>query len=143
MHFVTALEHGKIHCKEYSNKLSTEDASMQPMENEETDSDVDDWYDKQCNQLAPQTIHVSEEYFVICRYEGEFFPGPVTIVYPENKGARIKVFEKCAGKWRWPKCIDEVDYLQKDIIQHIQFPQPVNNRGTYRIVELEGMWGTD
>ena len=138
MHYVRALEHGQIQCMEYLHKQSNDNASKQCMEiDSESDSDSDDWYDNRCKELAPQTIHVCEDDFVICRYEGELFSGQVTIVHPENQGARIKVFEKCTGGWRWPKRTDEVDYLPEDIIQHINFPQPVNNRGTYRIIELE------
>ena len=141
MHYVTALQDGKIICKEYTRQECNDDVSQQDSKTDESDSDK--WYDDRCQQLAPHPVHINVEDFVICKYEGEVFPGQVTAVHPEGKGARIKVFEKCAGGWRWPKHVDEIDYLQKDIIQHIKFPQPINNRGTYRIIELESRWGTD
>ena len=134
------LDHDKTSVLVFLHKLLVELTADEPIKN---DSDSDDWYDNRCKELAPQTIHVSEDDFVICRYEGDLFPGQVTIVHPEKQGVRIKVFEKCTGGWRWPKQTDEVDYLPEDIIQHIYFPQPVNNRGTYRIIELESKWGTD
>ena len=61
-----------------------------------------------------------------------------TCVHPEEKGARIKVFDKCAGGWRWPKQTDEIDYVQEDIIhimQKIQFPQLLTT------VAPTGSWG--
>ncbi|CAB3984000.1 Hypothetical predicted protein [Paramuricea clavata] len=143
MHYVTALQDGKIICKEYTRQECNDDVSQQDSETDESDSDLDKWYDDRCQQVALHPVHINVEDFVICKYEGAVFPGQVTAVYPEGKGARIKVFEKCAGGWRWPKHVDEIDYLKKDIIQHIKFPQPINNHGTYRIIELESRWGTD
>lgn len=49
--------------------------------------------------------------------------------------------EKCTGGWIWPKENDEIDYLKQDIIQKIAYPTPINNRGTYRVPELEKRWG--
>ena len=99
MYFVTALDHSKIHCKEYSCKPRKDNASEQHMEIERSDSDLGEWYDDRWQQLC-QAIHINVEDFVMCRYEGEFFVGKVTAVHPEGKGAQIKVFEKCAGGWR-------------------------------------------
>ena len=102
-----------------------------------------------CEKLVPPT-EINEEDFIIYRYEGEIFPGQVTGVHPKGKGARIKVFDKyctCAGGWRWPKQTDEIDYVQGDIIHiiaedSVSTATGINNRGTYRIVELEERCGT-
>ena len=49
-----------------------------------------------------------------------------------SQGARVKYFDKCFGGWKWPKQIDEIDYLPKDIKKKIQFPEPINNCGNWR-----------
>ena len=57
-------------------------------------------------------------------------PGLVTHVHPKGNGVQVMAMEKCAGGWHWPKNKDEIDYLDDDIIQKIEFPVPISNRGT-------------
>ena len=141
-HFVS-VEGSGIRCKDYSNQLDADEAfplmSSSWLSNSANDSELNDWYDKECQKLAPQ--QVSEGDYVICKYEGELFPGIVTVAIPDVNGATVKAMQKCAGGWKWPEKDDKIDYLEKDIIQKIDFPVPVNNRGTYRVKELEKQWG--
>ena len=51
----------------------------------------------------------------------------MTKVY--SQGARVKAFEKCGCGWRWPKQVDEYDYLPQDIVQKIEFPEPFPEPG--------------
>ena len=142
IHHVAALSDGKIQCKEYSCKEVNGDASEED-ESDELSSDLDEWYDGRCTQLAAEaTSIIRVDDFVVCMYEGELFPGQVTNVLAEGKGASIKVLGKCAGGWRWPNHKDEIEYPSSDSIQHINHPEPINNRGTYRIAELEDRWGS-
>ena len=131
-----SLANGKIKCKEFTNKV---DIQGEAGASEPDGSDLDEWYDKECGKHAPQVCNeINEEDFVICRYEVELFPGQVTKVY--SQGARVKAVETCAGGWRWPKQVDEIDYLAQDIVQKIEFPEPINNRGTFKVKELESRW---
>lgn len=141
MHFVRVLPNGAIKCKEFTNKIEIEETSFESLdlevESSASESDTDEWYDEQCEKLAPPAkVNLGD--FVICQYEGELFPGQVTKVHSE--GARVKVLQKCAGGWRWPVHEDEIDYLPKDILRKITFPVPINNRGTFRVEELEKRW---
>ena len=139
MHYVTVLANGKIKCKEFTNKVDIQGEAGASGMTEPDGSDLDEWYDKECEKHAPQVSNeINEEDFVICRYEGELFPGQVTKVY--SMGARVKAMEKCAGGWRWPKQVDEIDYLAQDIVQKIEFPEPINNWGTFKVKELESRW---
>ena len=139
MHFVTVLANGKIKCKEFSNKVDVQQEGGASGMTDSDSSDVDEWYDKECDKRVPQaTNNIDVEDFVICQYEGELFPGQVTKVY--SQGARVKVLVKCAGGWRWPKQVDEIDYLAQDIVQKIKYPEPVNNRGTFKVKELKSRW---
>lgn len=139
MHSVSVLANGEIKCKEFTNKVDVQGEAGASGMTESDGSDLDEWYDKECEKSAPQaTNEIDEEDFVICRYEGELFPGQVTKVY--SQGARVKALEKCAGGWRWPKQVDEIDYLAQDIVQKIEFPEPINNRGTFKVKELESRW---
>ena len=88
MHFVAALQDGKINCEEYSYKECNDHVSQQ--DDEDDESDLDEWYVNRCQQLVSRTVRVNVEDFVVCRYEGEIFPGQVTAVHPEEQGARIK-----------------------------------------------------
>ena len=98
----------------------------------------DEWYQEECSKKAPPAaINIGE--YVLCQYEGELFPGRVSAVHPEGKGAQVMAMEKCTGGWRWPKENDEIDYLEQDIIQKIAYPTPINNN--YRVPELEKRWG--
>ena len=144
MHFVSVLANGSIKCKEFSSKVDISEESKPDDEvsetREETDeSELEEWYEDACKKHAPPaTVDITEGDFVICQYEGELFPGQVTKVYSE--GARVKAFQKCAGGWRWPRKPDEIDYLPQDIIQKIPHPEPINNRGTFKIEALQSRW---
>ncbi len=141
MHFVSVLSNGSIKCKEFSSKVEfqeeTDADEMSEISDETDESELEEWYENTCRKHAPPAA-VGIGDFVICQYEGELFPGQVTKVY--SKGARVKAFEKCAGGWRWPKHPDEIDYLPQDIIKKIPFPVPINNRGTFKIKELQSRW---
>ena len=104
------------------------------------ESEANEWYNSKCKRLAPHT-NVTVGDFIICRYEGELFPGRVTSIHPDGKGAQVMAMQKCAGGWRWPKKKDEIDYLEEDIIDKIKYPVPVNNRRTYKVPELEKKLG--
>lgn len=55
-------------------------ASQSPQNDEPNESDLDEWYDNQCQQVASRTVPVNVEHFVTCRYKGEMSPGQVTVV---------------------------------------------------------------
>ena len=142
MHSVSVLANGSIKCKEFSSKVEVQgetdpDDEISEISDETDDSELEEWYESACKKHAPPAaVDIGD--FVICQYEGELFPGQVTKVYSE--GARIKVFQKCAGGWRWPTKPDEIDYLPQDIIQKIPFPEPINNRGTFKIEAMNSRW---
>ncbi len=109
------------------------------LSNSASDSELNEWYDRECQKFAPEQIWEGD--YVNCKYEGELFPGVVTVAIPGGNGATVQAMQKCADGWKWPEKDDEIDYLEQDIIRKIDFPVPVNNRGTYRVKELEDQWG--
>ena len=87
-----------------------------------------------------QTVTVGQ--FVMVDYEGSKFPGQVTSL--EKDGAVVSVLAKSKAEgWRWPKSKDELLYFWRDIIQIIpaENVKPINSRGFYRILDMEGIWG--
>ena len=141
-HFVSVLQNGQFLCKDYS-KQGDEDELAQPLQPSEDDlneSEANNWYNSKCERLAPHT-NVTVGDFIICQYEEELFPGRITSIHPDGKGAHVMGMQKWAVGWRWPKKRDEIDYLEEDIIDKTEYPAPVNNRGTYKVPELEKKWG--
>ena len=61
-------------------------------------------------------------------YDESYFPGMVTKVNIDG-GAKVSVFHKAPGGWKWPRVPDEIDYLKKDIVRTIPSPFPINRRG--------------
>ena len=83
----------KIKCKESSNKDDVQGEAGAGVMTEHDGSDIDEWYDKECEKLRPQvTNETDEEDLVICGYEGELFPSQVTKVYSQGF---FRVFSGC------------------------------------------------
>jgi len=141
-HFVAVQDDGTLLCKDYSNQNDESELCEVTSSsiNDCSERSDDEWYQEECSKIAPPAaINIGE--YVLCQYEGELFPGCVSAVHPDGKGARVMAMEKCTGGWRWPKENDEINYLEQDIIQKIAYPTPLNNRGTYRVPELEKKMG--
>ena len=43
--------------------------------------------------------------------------------------------------WKWPEHDDIEPYPITDILQIIKPPSPFNNRGHYRVPEVDSYWG--
>ena len=78
--------------------------------------------------------------YVIVDYEGSFFPGMVT----EIKDANVKVscMVPAPSKmrktfWKWPEIEDTCWYTIDKVIEKIQTPVLVGNRGKYQVDEAE------
>ena len=81
--------------------------------------------------------------YVIVDYEGSFFPGMVT----EIKDANVKVscMVPALSKmrktfWKWPEIEDTCWYTIDKMIEKIQTPVLVGNRGKYQVDEAEKFW---
>ena len=81
--------------------------------------------------------------YVIVDYEGSFFPGMVT----EIKDANVKVscMVPAPSKmrktfWKWPEIEDTCWYTIDKVIEKIQTPVLVGNRGKYQVDEAEKFW---
>ena len=76
--------------------------------------------------------------FVIVEYEEELFPGRVDASF--NGEAEVSVMVKSGNFWRWPRVKDQIHYRWPSVQQKIMPPEPVNNRGCFRVPELESHW---
>lgn len=75
--------------------------------------------------------------FVIVNYEEEFFPGQVIKI---NKGQYyVKAMGMSGYNWKWPVVEDICWYDQCDVIQAINAPQKINERGTFRVPEIDAL----
>ena len=98
-HFVS-VEGSGIWCKDYSCQLDAEEEALSLMSgsclsNSANDSELNEWYDKECQKFAPNQMKEGD--YIICRYEGELFPGVMTVAIPGGNGATVKAMQKC----RW------------------------------------------
>lgn len=76
--------------------------------------------------------------FVIFLYEGEQFPGKVTLVKEDE--CEISSMQKSGQNWKWPNKVDVLFYSKKDIEKKIEPPNQLK-RGVFEIQELKDRWG--
>ncbi|XP_072398607.1 uncharacterized protein [Diabrotica undecimpunctata] len=74
--------------------------------------------------------------YVIVRYEGEKFPGKVKKISNYNGFFVSAMVESGLNYWKWPSEPDELWYSAEDIVEKINIPTPINNRGIYSIPEI-------
>lgn len=130
MHYVgVTSETYAIETRNYSNQV-------EELNSVEPESD-DEWYDKTCDKISGADLKVG--CYVLVEYEAELFPGVITCIM--DKWITVKAMEKCKGGWRWPEKDDVIDYERDKVVRMINFPVPINNRGTFRVPELEEKWG--
>ena len=78
--------------------------------------------------------------FVIVQFAGQKFPG--RIVSLDDESALVSMLQKCKNVcWAWPTFKDEIDYEWNDVLKCNITAIPLNNRGAFRIPDLEEEWG--
>ncbi|KAG6448525.1 hypothetical protein O3G_MSEX005530 [Manduca sexta] len=74
--------------------------------------------------------------YVIIKYEGEYFPGRV-----ENKDRGSYEISTMVlstkNTFRWPEKADKIWYKINDIVEIINSPAKLNNRGFFKVTEME------
>ena len=71
----------------------------------------------------------------IVSYEGSHFPGQTTVVNESKKTVIVKCMQKAAAPsgstWKWPKRVDDHEYIFEDAVKEIAPPQllPGGGRG--------------
>ena len=88
------------------------------------------------NSISAENYKIGD--FVIYMYEGELFPGQVTV--PKQRGCRIKSFIKCGRNWKWPETSSEKFIWSKNIKKTISAPLQLK-KGVMKIPELKEHWG--
>ena len=68
---------------------------------------------------------------VIVTYEGEYFPGIVTIV--KNTEVKMHMMSQCRVGWQQPDKDGDIFYRKDNIIHHIEVPTLVNKRASYQV----------
>ena len=84
-------------------------------------------------------VNISLGDIVIVDYEGAHFPGKVTEV--DDDGAKVSTLTKCRKGWKWPECVDEIDYTWDKIVKNHVKLVTINNRGYFKVPDLEKEWG--
>lgn len=79
------------------------------------------------------TLKINE--YVIVNYEQEKFPGVVKEI---KKGSALVSTMAVSGinKWKWPFTEDKMWYENKDVLETIQPPKQINNRGIFHVPEI-------
>lgn len=74
--------------------------------------------------------------YVIIKYEGEYFPGMIKNI--DNNSYEISTMVLSRGNtFRWPDTPDQIWYNREAIMEKIQEPKTVNNRGFLKVPEME------
>ena len=94
----------------------------------------------------PHTVPVTGNYYIFS-YEGSHFPGQATVVNECKKTVIVKCMQKAAAPpgptWKWPKRVDEHEYIFEDAVKEIAPPQllPGGCRGVvFKVPELAEEW---
>ncbi|XP_077976176.1 uncharacterized protein LOC144432038 [Styela clava] len=72
--------------------------------------------------------------WVAVRYEGNLYPGEVTCI--QNNEFKVSVMERDGKNWKWPITQDSIFYMNTDIVEQLEKPIPINNRGHYVIANF-------
>lgn len=62
------------------------------------------------------------------------------LIKTTNKGPTISSMRKNGILWKWPNSSNILDYLWKDVVEHIEDPKQIGKRSIYSIPELEAIW---
>lgn len=73
--------------------------------------------------------------FVIVQYEGEYFPGIIQKSEHDYKEVSVMVLST-PNTFKWPEKPDTIWYKNEDIIEKINPPLPINQRGSYKVAEM-------
>lgn len=74
--------------------------------------------------------------YVIIKYEGEYFPGLIKNI--DNNTYEISTMVLSRGNiFRWPDTPDQIWYNREAIMEKIQKPKTINNRGFFKVPEME------
>lgn len=86
------------------------------------------------NKMCDENLKVGSN--VIVKYEGEYFPGRV-----ENKDKGCYEISTMVlstnNTFRWPEKTDKIWYGINEIVEIIKSPIKVNNRGFFKVTEME------
>lgn len=129
--------------EEDSSEISIMDSSDDDIENmiQLVDNEFEEGFDiiEQSNVPEKENFAPTIGQHVIFLYEGEYFPGTITEIRPEE--AKISSMQKSVKSWKWPDPKDEIFYPFDDIIRRIKPPKPINRRGLFSVPELDRLWG--
>ncbi|CAF4889943.1 unnamed protein product [Pieris macdunnoughi] len=81
-------------------------------------------------------VNLKPGIYVIIKYEGEYFPGRI-----ENKDGDLFEISTMVlstnNTFRWPERPDRIWYRLNDIVEIITSPIKHNNRGFFKVTEME------
>ena len=93
--------------------------------------------------MCASDLEANVSCYVIVDYEGSFFPGMVTEIKDPN--VKVSCMVPTSSKmrktfWKWPEIEDICWYTIDKVIEKIQTPVLVGNRGKYQVDEAEKFW---
>lgn len=74
--------------------------------------------------------------YVIVLYEGEYFPGIVKSIDKQGKEVSTMVLSGPNTTFKWPDKDDKLWYANDKIVDKINAPVSINNRGSFKVVEM-------
>ncbi|KAF5291769.1 hypothetical protein FQA39_LY14257 [Lamprigera yunnana] len=83
-----------------------------------------------CLQMLKQNTNV------IIKYKGEYFPGMIKNIDNNTYEISTMVLSRGNTFW-WPDTPDQIWYNRLAIMENIQNPKTVNNRGFFKVPEME------
>lgn len=104
-------------------------------------SNSEDEAEKEIPKVVLALKDLKKNDYVIVNYEGEHFPGKIMSVKRSKNEIKVLTMTKSLKNWKWKESETADSYKLDDVVRKIREPVPVNKRGTFRVEEIESLWG--
>lgn len=73
--------------------------------------------------------------YVVVNFEGQMYPGRVTVARPEEY--MVNAMARSGKLWKWPAKKDEILYSSNEVLYKINAPQEVKKSGLFEVKEID------
>ena len=77
-------------------------------------------------------LDIRTDDWVVMQYDNKLYAGVVTEMDPYGAYVKVNVMHKSGGFYKWPKDEDHIYYERDCVLQKIQPPSVVGNRGQFQ-----------
>ena len=120
MHSIIPTKDGKVKAAEYT--LSANVEASQSSQNVSISSSLQGY---STQPSSPVLVQYQVGQWVIVKYEGELFPGEITMVIPDQVKVNAMIHHR-TNLWEWPRKEDQIFYFNHDVVKAIEPPEMLN-----------------